>query len=415
MGVAVDGVGSPRANLRVSALGVRADAERPGRVEIHCRVSFTAPAGHLDPAHVLLEIGAANARDAARPIPLATREIVMGPGEEAGVEIVLDDVPGSLLRARAIPSAPSDDALETDSLRWAEVPALRPARVSLSGTAGPALLAALAADPYIELLSPSYSSGASARTQEIPVRVVLGSLPTKIDAATLILAPPVDPERALAGIAELPAGVLKRERHTIWGELDPGSVVVDGGTALLPSATERSFLSTGGAVVGTVGTLDSFPLVRLGLDPEDPSLSESPLLPALLAGVVDHLAGRSDEIGVEHPAGAVDLRGAADPAIELLRLDSSAPPEEVAGRALHVERAGPYLLRRRSGASEVLIVVPPRDESESPASAHTELEPISVVAAERSPRRASLWWWLVLGLCCTCLLEHLLFVRRRLL
>jgi hypothetical protein len=415
-GVSVDGVGTPLPNLLVSALGVRADAEMPGRVEVHCRVGFSAPPERGEAAGVLLEIAAASDYGAANPVPLATRRLLVEPGGEVGVDLALEDVPGHLLRARAIPAQPDDDAIEADSLRWAEVPALRPAPVSLVGSAGPALLAALAADPYMNLVAANApSAGSDTFASAPPVRIVIGLLPDSIEAPTLLLLPPVDPDRELAGVAAAPSGQLTAERHPIWGALDPGNVTAEGGVGLLPSGKERGFLSLGGMTVGVAGSIDSFAVVRLGLDPEDPSLSETAFLPALLARLVDYLVGRSDEMGVEHAAGDVDPGLPEDPVIKVSRLDTGGDALEVAGGRMHLDRAGPYLLHRRSGATEALVVVPPRDRSESPTEARTDLSTVKELPSESAPRRASLWWVLVLGLCITCLVEHLLFVRRRLL
>ena len=157
-------------------------------------------------------------------------------------------------------------------------------------------------------------------------------------------------------------------------------------------------------------------MVRLGLAPGDPALSDAPALPALLARAVDFVARRDTLLGRSRPVGTVGLMGRAhrwikvlDPAgrplVTRASWDSPAAP-------LEVRRSGPYLLEDRHGARAAMVVTTPADDGEHPASARSR--PVAGLRfdAPTDVDRSDLWIAILCALLALAILEHALFARR---
>ncbi len=396
-------LGEPGGNLRIAAFRARADAGRPGRVRALCRVENLARSGA--PAKVALEIASEELDPAAAPAVVAVRHLVVAPSRSESVELVLDSLGGPLLRASLQAEDPTQDVLPRDSRAWAEVPALEPLAVALRGEAAPEVVAALVADPWIELL-PETTGAIPERARAV---VYVGASPDALVRPSLILNPPVDPARPLAAVTSLKDARVEARAGRFWGALVPGSLELASARALVRLRGERAILRAGEAVVGTAGRVEGIRVVRLGLDPADPGLRTSVMLPALLARAVDRVVGRSELLGRTWAPGRMEL-GTADP-VTWYQAPAAAP---IAGFAasLWITRAGVLRLRRASGAREARVITLPADPAEDRATGSREPGRAPVLVAPAPVRRSTLWRGLLLTLLGAVFLERWLFVRR---
>ena len=409
----VEGVGKSGANLVLERFRVRADITRPGSAIARCSVSYAAGLG--GPAHVdfILEIRASSLLAPQDELVVGVERRRLPQGRGVDIDFDLTGLPGGILKARLILDDPELDSIPADSQRWAAIPALRPVRVGAVGEIPPYLLAALVADPFVELLEPVESlDHLSAETE---IQLFVGAVPDKLSGPTLIFDPPVK-AHPLASVLEIEAGEARAVKNPFWKRFDPGEITFQRGLALIPSKGERPLLQSGKVVVATIGRKDGFPLLRLGLDPAESQIGSSPFFPALVARSIDFLQTRLDLVGREYHVGSIEFDSNLQPGLSALYSSagelvsfSSAGDEKFAWIGL----AGLYLAHDKDRRVEPVIVGVAGDKVEGLARGTTLLSNSPERRAGRAFSRGGLWylalWILGLGL----VLEHFLFVRRR--
>lgn len=402
--IRLEGVGAPYGNLRVTDLRARADPRSLGQLHVRVSVVNDGPT----PSTGRIEL-ATRALDPGEPLVVVeAREVALGALASRTLSFALPPTTAPLLRAQVTPTVRSLDAIVEDSERWAAVPALRPVPVHLHGEPATAVLSALLADPFVWLDADEPTPPADAPPDAVAVFV--GEVPERPSAPTLIIAPPVDPAQPLAAAAAATPGPLSAARHPFWGELDPGANAVEAAAALVAGPGERPILLRGDAIVGTVGQVDGVPVIRLGLDPGDPALVGSVLWPALISRAVDHLARRGSLLSEAHRSDRADHD---HPGWTAWRRLASSDAPAVPNRA--AASPGAYAEPLAAGGTRPRVFIPPPLAGEvEPVGRTTDATELPISTGS-GPRRSPLWWWLMGALVAVAVVEHGLFVARRVL
>jgi len=169
-------------------------------------------------------------------------------------------------------------------------------------------------------------------------------------------------------------------------------------------------------VLATIGRQDGFPVLRLGLDPGESQIGSSPFFPALVARSIDFLQTRLDLVGREYHVGSIEfdsnlqsgLNALYSSSGELVSFSSTGD-----GKSAWIGLAGLYLAHDEERKVEPVIVGVVGDKVEGVARGTTLLSNSPERRAGLAFSRGGLWylalWILGLGL----VLEHFLFVRRR--
>ena len=417
-GVNIEGVGDPVGNVVVEAFRAGADVSRPGHAEILCRLRYHGVPGEdtteLAPTHVQLEISGRALEPDAEPVVVAVQSLDVSATKPVEVKLSVADLPGPLLRARVVTNQDDRDLHSSDSLRWAEVPSLRPLPVAVVGPAPRGLFIALISDPFLEVLGPFDSE------DDVPARaraiVYSGYLPDSIRRPSLIIDPPLKPSHNYGAVEDMGDGVLRPTRNRFWRRLDPGELPVSVALQLTRQSGEKVVLRHGKKMVGTVGEVDGSRVVRLGVSTKDPDLIRSVAFPALIARAVDHLQDREDLVGEIRPVGVLQLPERPDDRllsiVDLKEPTRSIPPS---GRRFLQEQAGAILLQWESGDIEPMVIVPRPDLREDRLDGGVQEAAPASLKTQPQLERSQVWWVLVLALVLVALAERFLFVSRRVL
>ena len=417
-GVQIEGVGDPVGNVVVEAFRARADVSRPGHAEVLCRLRYHAAPGEdttdITSTHVQLEISGRALEPDAESVVVAVRSLDVPSTEPVEIKLAVADLPGPLLRARITTNQEDRDLHIFDSLRWAEVPSLRPLPVAVVGPAPRGLFIALVADPFLEVLGPFESD------TEVPGRaravVYSGILPEKLHRPSLIIDPPVNPGHKFGAVEHLGTGVLRPTRNRFWRRLDPGELPVTMASKLTRGTGEKVVLRHGKTMVGLVGEVDGVRVVRLGVSAQDPELIRSVAFPALIARAVDHLQDREDLVGEIRTVGMLQLpERAEDRLLSIVDLDQPSISIVPRSRRFLREQAGAILLHWESGDIEPLVIVPRADIREDRLDGSVQAAGPVSLTTQPQLERSHVWWVLILMLVFVALAERYLFVSRRVL
>jgi len=405
-------VGDDAENVGIPAAALRSVASRLGTHEV--LVGMTGRLAEPERVTLVLE-AAADAHEPDDPAwtEISREDVVVESGARLSRVLAVDAQPGSLLRARLLPSR--EDALAADDTAWLVVPERTTLRVLLVSERPFLLEHALRAVPGVEVAVAPALPGSVVGMDLV---VIDGPLPAVLPSAPVLAFGEPLATGAPASVIEHPSIMRVEDRHPALrhARLHELSIASAWTSAVPPGG--RALIETGGGAIAAAWSAPGGRALAFWFDLVETDLPLRVAFPVLVADSVDWLTERAGDEGT-WPGGRARSIAMSGSQVELVGPDGSRRRLEARDGSVQLPaltRCGAWRLEGATSRSLGVSLLSPTETDIAPRPLNVSPAPAAEAmpsAGDSTSGRAPLWPLAVALAACVLIAEWSVYHRRR--